>query len=80
MNGIADKDPYTKNLDNLISASLQKMQDDKTQFEMSKGRAIELFNFKKQANLKEGTSKSERMSKAIDCLVEACKKHNKGED
>jgi hypothetical protein len=79
MNGTAEKDPYTKNLDNLISASLQKMQEDKSQLEMSKAKAIELSNFKKQTRLAEAEAKKERMNKAIESLVEACKKHNKGE-
>jgi hypothetical protein len=78
--GKAQKDPYTKNLDNLLSASLQKMQEDKTQLEMSKTKAIELSNYKKQTKLKEADAKRDRMNSAVDVLVQACKKRNKGEN
>ena len=43
------------------------MQNDKTRFEMSKAKAVELSNYKKQAKLKEEDAKSQRMNKAIDC-------------
>jgi hypothetical protein len=78
--GKASKDPYTKNLDDFLVASLQKMQEDQTQLEMSKAKAIELSNFKKQTKLKEADAKSKRMNSAIDFLMESCKKRNKGED
>jgi hypothetical protein len=78
--GIAIKDPYTKNLDDFLVASLQKMQEDQAQLEMSKAKAIELSNYRKQTKLKEADAKNDRMNKAIVCLVEACKKRNKGED
>ena len=78
--GTGEKDPYTKNLDALLSASLQKMTDDKAQLEMSKGRAIEFSNYKKQTKLSEENAKSQRINKAIEFLVESCKKRNKGEE
>ena len=61
-------------------ASLQKMADDKAKFEISKGKAIELSNYKKQTKLKETDAKTQRMNNAIDYLVESCKKKNRGEE
>jgi hypothetical protein len=79
-NGTAGKDPYTKNLDALFSASLQKMQEDKVQLEMSKCKAIELSNFKKQTKLREADAKTQRMNDAVDFLMESCKKRSRGEN
>jgi hypothetical protein len=79
-NGAGNKDPYTKNIDDFLVASLQKMTEDKAQMEMSKAKAIELSNFKRQTKLKEADAKNKRMNDAVDCLVEACKKRNKGEN
>jgi hypothetical protein len=75
--GKAEKDPSTKYLDSLISNSLQLMAESNSQIEMSKAKAIEMSNYKKQVKLSEREAKNQRMSKAVDVLVEACKKRNK---
>ena len=74
------KDPYTKNLDALLVASFQKMGEDKAQLELSRSKAIEMSNFKTQRKLREEEAKNARIGKAIDFLMESCKKKNRGEE
>ena len=61
-------------------ASLQKMAEDKAQFEMSKSKAVELSNYKNLNKLREADAKTQRMNSAVDFLVQSCKKKTIGED
>jgi hypothetical protein len=77
--GTADKDNYSKLLDNYTTETVTRMQQQKMEKQMADQRRMELSKSRQELEIQQTKQRAQLLHDAVEYLRQECVKRNKGE-